>query len=126
MCPFYLRVTGIKTPQLLTHAIDWQLNQSASAQITATDNVGLDADSDPNKEATVIPSLSYSISGTGQGGRFLFATNSSVSARYRSDQGRVRLNPAIQSLARSVVLCLILRTLRWRASAEQHAALDGA
>lgn len=80
-------------------AFDWQLTHSASAQVDFTDNAGLDPDG--QAESAVVPSTTYAVSGSGQGRRVLFVTNSSITARANSNTGRAKFNQAIRSFVRT-------------------------
>lgn len=76
-----------------SQAIDWQLSQSVSAAITYTDNIDLEPDR--QAESGFIPSATYSIAGTGQGGRTLFATDARISVRGEPDDGVSNMEPEL-------------------------------
>lgn len=79
--------------------MDWQLTQSLATSITFSDNVNLDPDS--TKEEAVSPRITYGVNGTGKGGRSIFTTNSTVSARADSKQDNASIDPSIRALGRA-------------------------
>jgi uncharacterized protein (PEP-CTERM system associated) len=89
-------------PLAASHAVDWQLNQSASARITFTDNVDLDPDD--QAEEALVPSLTYTIAGTGQGGRVLFWTDSRITAQSSTEDNKIQIDQSIDALGRVEVV----------------------
>ena len=90
---------ALSVPSTKGHAIDWQLNQTATAQITFSDNVDLDPDA--QAESAITPSASYSISGTGRGGRVLFSTSSRLRLSADSNDEELDVDQAIRLFGRA-------------------------
>lgn len=88
----------VLSPVGASQAMDWQLNQSVSAAVTFSDNVDLDPDN--QKEAGLTPTATYTIAGTGQSGRALFATDSRITFRGQTDQWDADIDQRITALGR--------------------------
>lgn len=84
------------------HAIDWQINQSISADISFSDNVDLDPDN--SKEEGITPGATYTLAGTGQGGRTLFAADARIRFRGETNKFDSDIDQRIFALGRGELI----------------------
>ena len=84
------------------HAIDWQINQSIAADVSFSDNVDLDPDN--SKEEGITPGATYTLAGTGQGGRTLFAADARIRLRGATNKFDSDIDQRIFALGRGELI----------------------